>query len=192
MLVSSIKFQSKAEEVVKEGLDKPLKLEIVQKHLAGSESTEQIQLESSKDDAGGMMLYTSGTTSRPVRSLSPRRILLSKSSAERRASPQLSPHRAKPIPPPSLEIHRLRPPPTCSPPPPHPRNRQRSPYASLCRFLHRIPLSLERQRRMGPPRRALPPSIRQPQESAHYIPYRRAYHLQPPLVNSLRAQIPYT
>ena len=71
MLVSSLKFQSKAEEVVREGLDKPLKLEIVQKHLAGSESVEQVQLDNSKDDAGGMMLYTSGTTSRPVGSPCP-------------------------------------------------------------------------------------------------------------------------
>ena len=69
MLVSSTKFQSKAEEVVREGLDKPLKLEIVQKHLASSESTEQVQLNNPQDDAAGLMLYTSGTTSRPVCSL---------------------------------------------------------------------------------------------------------------------------
>lgn len=74
MLVSSTKFQSKAEEVVKEGLEKTLKLATVQKHLAGGKSTDQVQLDNLKDDAGGMMLYTSGTTSRPVCSLCPTKI----------------------------------------------------------------------------------------------------------------------
>ena len=67
MLLSSTKFQSKAEEVVKEGLEKPLKLQVVEKRLAGSDATAQIHLDDPKDGGGGMMLYTSGTTSRPVR-----------------------------------------------------------------------------------------------------------------------------
>ncbi|KAL8792640.1 MAG: hypothetical protein Q9195_004768 [Heterodermia aff. obscurata] len=79
MLLSSAKFQSKAEEVVKEGLDRPLKLEIVQKHLAGSESTDQVQLDNPQDDAGGMMLYTSGTTSRPKGVLLPNSVLSAQS-----------------------------------------------------------------------------------------------------------------
>ena len=67
MLLSSVKFQSKAKEVVTEGLDKPLKLQIVEKRLASSDATEQVHLDDPKDGGGGMMLYTSGTTSRPVR-----------------------------------------------------------------------------------------------------------------------------
>ena len=58
MLVSSTKFQSKAEEV-----KDTLKLEIVQKHLS-SGSTE-VEFYNSQESCG-MMLYTSGTTSRPV------------------------------------------------------------------------------------------------------------------------------
>ena len=66
MLLSSEKFRSKTDEVVKEGLDKkPIVGHIEKKH--GRSSTERkAQLESSKDDQSGMMLYTSGTTSRPV------------------------------------------------------------------------------------------------------------------------------
>ena len=66
MLLSSTKFQSKAEEVVKEGLEQPLKLQIVEKRLASRNATERVQLDDPKGVEGGMMLYTSGTTSRPV------------------------------------------------------------------------------------------------------------------------------
>ena len=67
MLLSSTKFQSKAEEVLKEGLEKPVKLQIVEKRLASRSATARVQLDDPKDEEGGMMLYTSGTTSRPVR-----------------------------------------------------------------------------------------------------------------------------
>ena len=64
MLLSSTKFQRKAEDVVNQGVD--IKLEVVEKKLAGSKSTDEVHLEDSADDVGGLMLYTSGTTSRPV------------------------------------------------------------------------------------------------------------------------------
>ena len=64
MLLSSTKFQRKAEDVVNQGVD--IKLEVVEKKLAGSESTDEVHLENSTNDVGGLMLYTSGTTSRPV------------------------------------------------------------------------------------------------------------------------------
>lgn len=66
MLLSSAKFQSKAEEVLKEGLEKTPISSTVEKRLEGSQSSEYVQLESSPDNQSGMMLYTSGTTSRPV------------------------------------------------------------------------------------------------------------------------------
>lgn len=65
MLLSSEKFESKAMEVMKEGLEaspKHLKLE---KKLGGAVHTK-VALEGPTDGAGGMMLYTSGTTNRPV------------------------------------------------------------------------------------------------------------------------------
>ncbi|KAG7005775.1 hypothetical protein G7Y79_00018g045820 [Physcia stellaris] len=79
MLLSSTKFQSKAEEVVKEGLEKPLKLQIVEKRLASRNATERVQLDDPKDEEGGMMLYTSGTTSRPKGVLLPTSVLTAQS-----------------------------------------------------------------------------------------------------------------
>lgn len=66
MLLSSVKFQDKAEEVVKEGLEKKPILKIINKKMEGNKPGEKVQLEGSQDSVGGMMLYTSGTTSRPV------------------------------------------------------------------------------------------------------------------------------
>lgn len=68
MLLSSAKFQSKADEVLKEGLEKKPIASKVEKKLEGSHSSESVHLESITDDKSGLMLYTSGTTSRPVNS----------------------------------------------------------------------------------------------------------------------------
>jgi acyl-coenzyme A synthetase/AMP-(fatty) acid ligase len=65
MLLSSEKFKDKAQNVVKEELEsKPLVA--VEKIKEGKKSSEHITLEQPKSEEGGMMLYTSGTTSRPV------------------------------------------------------------------------------------------------------------------------------
>ena len=66
MLLSSAKFRQKAEEVLKEGLEKSPILSMVKKKLEGSTSKEEVKLEGDQVNKGGMMLYTSGTTSRPV------------------------------------------------------------------------------------------------------------------------------
>ena len=66
MLLSSAKFESKAKEVLKEGLDKTPILAMVEKKRNGSQSSDQIELVDSGHTRSGMMLYTSGTTSRPV------------------------------------------------------------------------------------------------------------------------------
>jgi len=64
MLLSSEKFQDKAQNVVKEGLEsKPLVG--VEKIKEGNKNSEHITLEKPASKDGGMMLYTSGTTSRP-------------------------------------------------------------------------------------------------------------------------------
>ncbi|KAL8661567.1 MAG: hypothetical protein Q9168_008371, partial [Polycauliona sp. 1 TL-2023] len=66
MLLSSDKFYSKADEVLKEGLERqPISVPI-NKRLEGDRSSENIQLKDSLDDQSGLMLYTSGTTSRPI------------------------------------------------------------------------------------------------------------------------------
>lgn len=64
MLLSSKKFETKAEALkdVLEGKPRYIKLE---KKLGGAEYAK-VTLEGPTDGQGGMMLYTSGTTNRPV------------------------------------------------------------------------------------------------------------------------------
>ena len=65
MLLSSEKFKEKAQDVISEGTtNKPIVA--VEKIMDGSSSAERIELEDIPGDEGGLMLYTSGTTSRPV------------------------------------------------------------------------------------------------------------------------------
>ena len=65
-LLASAKFKSKAEEVLKEGFDKPPALNVLEKRMKGLGSASKPILEPIKKQNGGMMLYTSGTTNRPV------------------------------------------------------------------------------------------------------------------------------
>ncbi|KAL8921667.1 MAG: hypothetical protein Q9208_005596 [Pyrenodesmia sp. 3 TL-2023] len=75
MLLSSAKFQSKADEVLKEELERKPISSMVEKRLEGSRSSEVVQLEAQKDTQSGMMLYTSGTTSRPKGVLLPESVM---------------------------------------------------------------------------------------------------------------------
>lgn len=65
MLLSSDMFKDKAKEVLSEGtINQPIiGLNTI---LEGSQSAERVELVESTSNAGGLMLYTSGTTSRPV------------------------------------------------------------------------------------------------------------------------------
>jgi acyl-CoA synthetase (AMP-forming)/AMP-acid ligase II len=65
LLLSSEKFRDKAEDVIREGMQKK-PIVAVDKISAGNRSAESIHLADNGTDDGGMMLYTSGTTSRPV------------------------------------------------------------------------------------------------------------------------------
>ncbi|TKA68944.1 hypothetical protein B0A55_08235 [Friedmanniomyces simplex] len=75
-LLSSAKFSSLAEEVVKEGLDRaPLSLSL-EKITQGASGDTPITLSGDTHHAeGGMMLYTSGTTARPKGVLLPTLVL---------------------------------------------------------------------------------------------------------------------
>ena len=63
-LLSSEMFKSKAEEVLQGGLERQPTLNIVKKRLKGN-GEDDVTLVSLPMTKGGMMLYTSGTTSRP-------------------------------------------------------------------------------------------------------------------------------
>jgi malonyl-CoA/methylmalonyl-CoA synthetase len=65
VLLSSERFREKARDVVKEGtVNKPILG--VDKILEGSVSAEKVELVPVEKDESALMLYTSGTTSRPV------------------------------------------------------------------------------------------------------------------------------
>lgn len=66
ILLSTKMFQSKAEEVLKEGFEIKPTLGIREKIEVGAEATEEIQFDTPSHGKGGFMLYTSGTTNRPV------------------------------------------------------------------------------------------------------------------------------
>ena len=69
ILISSTKFEKKAEEVLKQKLEKPPRHIKLKKNPEDGAHTS-VNLEGSEEGEGGMMLYTSGTTNRPVRFLS--------------------------------------------------------------------------------------------------------------------------
>ncbi|SLM34752.1 amp-binding enzyme [Lasallia pustulata] len=76
MLLSSAKFEDKAQEVIKEGLEKKPVLDVVEKRQGGEGgSSEHVQLETIQENRAGLMLYTSGTTSRPKGVLLPESVL---------------------------------------------------------------------------------------------------------------------
>lgn len=69
MFLSSAKFQTKAQEALKLDLKRNPICSTVAKRLGGEPLDERVMLEDATQEQGGMMLYTSGTTSRPVRTL---------------------------------------------------------------------------------------------------------------------------
>ncbi|KAJ9644076.1 hypothetical protein H2201_007794 [Coniosporium apollinis] len=79
MLLSSGKFQHTADEVVKEGLEHKTISARVEKITQSSAASEPLQLDDPGSDRGGMMLYTSGTTSRPKGVLLPQSVLTAQS-----------------------------------------------------------------------------------------------------------------
>jgi acyl-CoA synthetase (AMP-forming)/AMP-acid ligase II len=70
MLVATEKYKNKAEEVLKTGLEREPIFDLRAKTKTGASTTESVEFQNllDADLKGGMMLYTSGTTNRPVRS----------------------------------------------------------------------------------------------------------------------------
>lgn len=66
LLVSSAKFESKARQVLETELESKPAHVIIPKHVGGN-AHESVTWEENGPGGAGMMLYTSGTTNRPVR-----------------------------------------------------------------------------------------------------------------------------
>jgi acyl-CoA synthetase (AMP-forming)/AMP-acid ligase II len=71
LLLSTSKLATKAKEILKEGiLHKPVLSITGEVERASSANNDSIEVDGTSTGLGGFMLYTSGTTSRPVRSTS--------------------------------------------------------------------------------------------------------------------------
>ncbi|CAI6336059.1 unnamed protein product [Periconia digitata] len=78
MLLSSEKFQSKADDILKEGLQtSPINYK--QQKIMMGKTDDYVTLEPPISEKGGMMLYTSGTTNRPKGVLLPQQVLTAQS-----------------------------------------------------------------------------------------------------------------
>lgn len=70
VLLATEKYADKAQDILKEGLRSEILFDIRPKLAVGTAGSKMVSLEESKASseppAGGMMLYTSGTTARPV------------------------------------------------------------------------------------------------------------------------------
>jgi malonyl-CoA/methylmalonyl-CoA synthetase len=66
VLVTSPKYKAKADSVMQEGLDCSPNFLNIAKLAERNPNGTAVSLEASSSGKGGMMLYTSGTTSRPV------------------------------------------------------------------------------------------------------------------------------
>ncbi|KAL5114969.1 hypothetical protein ACEQ8H_007142 [Pleosporales sp. CAS-2024a] len=78
MLLSSEKFQSQADDILKEGLEtKPINYK--QEKIMMGKMDDHVTLEAPTSTQGGMMLYTSGTTNRPKGVLLPQDVLTAQS-----------------------------------------------------------------------------------------------------------------
>ena len=65
ILLASDRYKSKADEVLKEGLDNTPVFSLVEKRLKGKAEEPKFEFTEESFSNGGMMLFTSGTTSRP-------------------------------------------------------------------------------------------------------------------------------
>jgi acyl-coenzyme A synthetase/AMP-(fatty) acid ligase len=71
MLLATEKYEDKARQILNAGLEREPIVDIREKIINGSSNDEPLRFEAvgGQQQRGGMMLYTSGTTNRPVRKL---------------------------------------------------------------------------------------------------------------------------
>lgn len=103
MLLSSAKFDNKAGDVLRQDLEgEPRHVKLEKKFVGGALS--KVTLEGQTDGSGGMMLYTSGTTNRPVSLELPVSYLHTKRFKERSIAPTISSYSSSKISRHSMEL----------------------------------------------------------------------------------------
>lgn len=145
------------------------------------------EIDSASLDKGGMMLYTSGTTSRPVSLVQRDLILLmhewacSDIEIERSPHPSVSVNGTINVAHRSVEIQHRGPPPPSPSSPPHPRNGEWYPNAPSGWFDCRIHVALHAGKRVEQTCNALLPRAKKrflyPPEN--HLPHRRAHNIHP-------------
>jgi len=119
ILLATEKYAEKADQILVSGLDREPIFDVRSKLRTGANESIQVQLEQPSDSISGMMLYTSGTTNRPVSLISTAFDVYMRwiwHILERSSYPRLCPRSTSKIPLASMEVL-TRGPITASPPP---------------------------------------------------------------------------
>lgn len=66
MLIATERYGDMAQNILAEGLNREPVLDVRSKIMTGATGVSAVELEGLDKENGGMMLYTSGTTNRPV------------------------------------------------------------------------------------------------------------------------------
>ncbi|KAL5358070.1 putative AMP-binding enzyme [Aspergillus floccosus] len=80
-LIATEKYATKAQDLLKAGLDREPVLDIREKIRIGAPLSDEVTFEDLRETRGGMMLYTSGTTNRPKGVLIPQSALTAQASS---------------------------------------------------------------------------------------------------------------
>jgi hypothetical protein len=186
MLLSSKKFEGKALEVMKQGVERTPKHVKLEKRMGGA-TPEVVTLEGCSEGQGGMMLYTSGTTNRPASSaLFTYSFLAANMMLERRSPPAIRCDCTSPVSHQSLELLTFGSPASCTSLASYPWHYKCCTRTPFRRFYNRVSLSLQCPISLAPLRSSLPPKSTQSSSFANYILYSCANSLQPTTHNILR------
>lgn len=154
MLLSSSKFESKAQEVmgtVLEAKPKHVKLEKKLENL----NYGKVTLEGLSEGQGGMMLYTSGTTNRPVSFFNGLIHNTPLQTTERSPASPIRLDSTIEILDRSLGLQPSRPSSSCPPTSSHSRHRKCHPCSPILRLHGRVPLPIQCHSGLATPRRTI-------------------------------------
>lgn len=139
VLLSTEKFADKARELVQTGLAREPALDIMGKIRVGGTAPGRIEVEDVRQDSlGGMMLYTSGTTSRPVCTSLARPYSGRLTRAERRPHPAIGAVGAGIVASGSVAVQPRRPAAASAAAAPHPRDGECDSGAGRGGLVHRV------------------------------------------------------
>lgn len=161
LLLATEKYSNKAQELVQVDLENIPVLRILDKIETGADPAAQLHFQDAADLRGGMMLYTSGTTNRPVSSFGRDTYknhgkFYLRTFIERSPPPAICSISANPVLGGGMVILPRRPTAPCPPPPPHPRHGQCHSRPVASGLLYRVHVSLQPNRSLESASSAIP------------------------------------